>query len=102
MPEKEPDLYEQTIELGKSLKAISDRDPDGKPTATAEQAFRSWLTAVGTTNLEQRYFEDVRENYDISANSNKDLFTIFEMLHPYVDFPDVEEEPRTFIGLPMA
>jgi hypothetical protein len=103
MADKEPDLYEQTMELGKSLKAMSERDPEGKPTETAATAFRGWLSAVGTSNREPRYFEDVAENYDIASNSNKDLFTIFEMLHPYVDFPDFEEEETgTFIGLPMA
>ncbi len=104
MAEQEPDLYDQTIELGKSLKAISDRDPDGKPSSTAAAAFTSWLTAVGTSNSEPRYFADVAENYDIGSNLNKDLFTIFEMLNPYVEFPEPAEEepPRTFIGLPMA
>jgi hypothetical protein len=103
MPEKEPDLYEQTMELGKSLKAIADRDPDGKPTERAAAAFKSWIITVGSSNREPRYFEDVAENYDISANSNRDLLTIFEMLHPYVDFPEIEEdEPGVFIGLPMA
>jgi hypothetical protein len=103
MAEKEPDLYEQTMELGKSLKAISDRDPDGKPSETAAAAFRGWLEAVKGSTTEPPYFEDVSENYDIFGNSNKDLFTIFELLHPYVEFPEPEEEPpTTFIGLPMA
>jgi hypothetical protein len=100
MSEGEPSLYEQTVELGKSLKAVSDRDPAGKPTTIAETAFRSWLNAVGSSTSEPRYFQDVAENYDIEANSNKDLFTVFELLHPYVDLPDYEEEPpKTFIGL---
>jgi hypothetical protein len=98
----DPDLYEQTIELGKSLKTISDRNPEGKPSQAATTAFRSWLAAVSGSNSEPRYFEDIAENYDIAANSNKDIFTIFELLHPYVDFPDVEEPAKTFIGLPMA
>jgi hypothetical protein len=104
MQDKEPDLYDQTMELAKSLQAISERDPEGTPSAAAAAAFRSWLAAIGTSNREPRYFEDVAENYDIAANSNKDLFMIFQMLHPYVDFPDFEdeEETKTFIGLPMA
>jgi hypothetical protein len=102
-PEREPDLYDHTIELGRSLKAVSDRDPDGKPSSTAATAFRSWLNTVSGSNREPAYFEDVAENYDVEANSNRDLFTLFEMLHPYVDMPDYEEEPAgTFIGLPMV
>ncbi len=103
MPEKEPDLYDQTIELGKSLKSISDTNPNGQPSEVAATAFTSWLKAVGTANREPSYFNDVAENYDIAGNSNKDLFTIFEMLHPYVEFPDiVDEDPKAFIGLKMA
>jgi hypothetical protein len=102
MTDPEPDLYGQTIELGKALKAVSDRDPEGRPSQAASTAFSSWLVTVKSTNREPRFFEDVAENYDIAANSNRDLFTLFEMLHPYVDIPDFEEEPRTFIGLPMV
>ena len=94
MAEKEPDIYEQTIELGKALKAVSDRDPVGQPSDRASTAFRSWLAAVRASNSEHQFFDDVAENYDISGNSNKDLFTLFEMLHPYVEFPEAEPEPH--------
>jgi hypothetical protein len=103
MADREPDLYAQTIELGLALKAVSDRDPEGRPSANAATAFTSWLKTVSKSNREPRFFEDVAENYDIDANSNKDLFTLFEMLHPYVDIPDFEEEPpKAFIGLKMV
>ncbi len=103
MQDKEPSLHEQTIELGKSLNAIADRNPDGRPTPTATAAFRTWLSVVKSSNTDHQYFDDVAENYDIEGNSNKDLFTIFQLLHPYVEFPELEDEPpRAFIGLPMA
>jgi hypothetical protein len=92
--------------LGGMLKKISERDPTGTPSPAAAAAFASWLASVGRNNREPRYFDDVRENFVIESNSNKDLFTLFEMLNPYVDIPDdddwEEEQPRSFIGLPMA
>jgi hypothetical protein len=105
--ESEPSLQNQTMELGKALKAVRDRDPEGRPTPTAATAFRHWLEAAKGHTREQRYFDDVYENFDVAANSNRDLFDLFEMLHPYLeieddDFEDEDATPPRFIGLPMA
>jgi hypothetical protein len=101
---EEPTLFEQTIELGKLLKTVSDRDPEGVPGPAATQAFKSWLAAAGPTSREPRYFADISDNYEISANSNKDLFKVFELLHPYIEVEEDEgeEPPGKFIGLPVV
>lgn len=105
----EPNILEQTLELATILKKISERDPEGHPTETASKVFREWLLAAQSSTEEPQYFQDVYENYDVLGRSNKDLFDLFELLHPYVDivddreFPEDDEFPtsgRTFISLP--
>lgn len=104
---EEPTLLEQTIALGKVLKLVSDRDPAGTPSSEAIQAFKSWLAAAGPTSRDPRYFADIDQNYEISENSNEDLFRVFELLHPYIEVPieeegdDGDQPPRTFVGLPL-
>lgn len=105
MAQPEPSLQAQTIELGKALKAFADRDPEGKPSPTATGTFRHWLETARENSSERRYFDDVYENFDVGANNNRDLFDIFEMLHPYIEVEDEDEDglgPGRFIGLPMA
>ncbi len=99
-----PSLQAQTIELGKTLKAISDRDPSGTPSAQAADVFMRWLAAAGPTSREPTYLADVADNYDVFLNTNKDLFELFDILDNYieVDEDDAPPEPRTFIGLPMS
>jgi len=90
--EDQPSLFDQTIALGTLLKSFSDRDPQGHPSAGAAQAFRSWLEVAGKRSREPRYFADVADNYDIDSNSNRDLFDIFELLHPYIEVDDEDSE----------
>ncbi len=99
-----PSLQAQTIELGKTLKAISDRDPSGTPTPQAAAVFRRWLADAGPTSREPAYLADVADNYDVFLNTNKDLFELFDILDNYieVDEDDAPPEPRTYIGLPMS
>ena len=104
----EPDMLAQTLELARILKQIQDRDPEGSPTTEAARVFREWLASARGFTEEPQYFDDVLENYDVEGRSNKDLFDMFELLHPYVDIVDdrplPDDEPpqtgRTFIGLP--
>lgn len=103
----EPTLLEQTLELAGILKQISDRDPGGHPSASAAAVFRQWLMAARAFTEEPQYFDDVAQNYEVRGRSNKDLFDLFELLHPYVDIvddrplPDVESPAeRGFISLP--
>ena len=100
----EPTLLEQTLALGKLLKAISERDPQGTPSPSAATAFTSWVSVAGATSRESRYFSDVADNFDIFQNTNKDLFRMFELLHPYIEVPEdeAEEPPGAFIGLPVV
>lgn len=103
-PGKTPTLWEQTVRLGTLLRQVSDRDPQGSPSATAANAFRHWLADAEPQSDDPRYFKDVAENYDIEGRSNRDLFDIFELLHPYVQIEAPEEEVspvRTFINLPL-
>lgn len=97
-----PSLQQQTIEIGKMLKALSDSDPSGTPTETAAAVFRGWLDAAGPTSREPVYLADVRDNYDVAMNSNKDLWELFDILENYIEVEDEEPEPRTFIGLPLV
>ena len=99
-----PSLQTQTIELGKTLKAISDRDPSGTPTLQAAAVFRRWLAAAGPTSREPAYLADVADNYDVFLNTNKDLFELFDILDNYIEIEDDDAppEPRTYIGLPMS
>jgi hypothetical protein len=98
----EPTLWDQTVELGTLLRTISDKDPEGHPTGKAVIAFRHWLRVAEPHSSEGRYFVDVAENYDIEGRSNRDLFDVFELLHPYVEIEAPEDVTplRTFISLP--
>lgn len=106
----EPGLLDQTIELAKILKEMSDQDPIGHPSDMAVAVFRSWITVARERTDEPQYFDDVLQNYDAKGRSNKDLFDLFELLHPYVEIPlppepddYIEPAPRrTFINLPTA
>ena len=99
-------LWDKTVQLGFLLRKISDGDPLGKPSAAAATAFRHWLTDAEPKSEDPRYFQDVAANYDIEGRSNRDLFDIFELLHPYVEIEAPEEEDiapaRTFINLPIS
>ncbi len=102
--EKAPSLQAQTMELGKTLKAIADSDPSGMPSAQAASVFAEWLTIAGPTSREPVYLADVADNYDVFANTNKDLFELFDILENYIEVEDEEpgdSPPRTFIGLPL-
>ncbi len=99
-----PSLQAQTIELGKTLRAISDRDPSGTPTPQAAAVFGRWLADAGPASREPAYLADVADNYDVFLNTNKDLFELFDILDNYIE---VDEDaappvPRTYIGLPMT
>jgi len=105
----EPDLLLQTIELATILKKISDRDPEGRPSPAAAKVFREWLSTARNSTEEPQYFDDVAQNFDVEGRSNRDLFDMFELLHPYVeiidDRPLPDDEPpsgRGFIPLPIA
>jgi hypothetical protein len=102
--EPTPSLQTQTIALGQTLKTIADNDPSGTPSAQAAAVFAGWLAAAGPTSREPLYLSDVAENYDVFANTNKDLFELFDILDNYIEIEDddVPPEPRTFIGLPMS
>ncbi len=48
---------------------------------------------------------DVADNFDVLANTNKDLWEIFDILENYIEVEDEEPDdspPRTFIGLPLV
>ena len=85
--DSDPNLLQQTMELAKVLMQISNRDPEGRPSGAAEGVFRQWLGVARNFTEEPQYFDDVAENYDVAGRSNKDLFDLFEMLHPYVEIP---------------
>ena len=99
-----PSLQAQTIELGKTLKAIADRDPSGTPTAQAAAVFKRWLADAGPTSREPAYLADVADNYDVFLNTNKDLFELFDILDNYIEVDEdaAPPAPRTYIGLPMT
>lgn len=104
-PGKPPSLEEQTIELGRTLKAIADNDPSGTPSPQAAAVFAEWLALAGPTSREPVYLADVADNYDIFANTNKDLFELFDILDNYIEVEDEEpgdSPPRTFISLPLV
>ena len=95
------ELREQTLGLGQTLKHIADNDPVGTPSAQAIAVFAEWLAITGNTCPRADLFEDVAENFDPAANSNRDLFLLFDML---VNYLDIDEDPApqgAFIGLPM-
>jgi len=105
---KPPSLQQQTIALGRTLKAISEQDPSGTPSETASAVFAGWLAAAGPTSREPAYLADVAVNFDTQANTNKDLWELFDILDNYIEVEeeDWEDEPpaarRRFIGLPLA
>ena len=93
------------MELGKTLKAFADRDPSGTPSPAAAAVFAEWLAVAGPTSREPTYLADVAANYDVFANTNKDLWEIFDILENYIEVEDEEPDdspPRTFIGLPLV
>lgn len=103
-PDTALSLQEQTIALGKMLKAISDGEPSGIPSPTAAAAFASWLAEAGPGSRQPDYFADVAANYAVADNSNKDLWELFHMLESHIEVPDEdfdEVPPKTFIGLPL-
>ena len=106
MPEEEtPSLQQQTIALGRILKAQADAEPGGTPTETAGAVFVEWLAAAGPGSREPVYFADVAGNYDVQMNSNRDLWELFDILENYIEVEDEDDEaetPRTFISLPLA
>ncbi len=71
---------------------IADRDPEGRPSDSAAAVFREWLSVARNFTEEPQYFDDVAENYDAAGRSNKDLFDMFELLHPYVEIPYTDNE----------
>jgi len=102
--EKAPSLQAQTMELGRTLKAIADNDPSGTPSPQAAAVFAGWLAQAGPTSREPLYLSDVADNYDVLANTNKDLFELFDILDNYIEVEDEEPgdaPPRTFIKLPL-
>lgn len=104
-PDRPPSLQQQTIELGKTLKTIADGAPAGTPSALSARAFASWVAEAGPGSREPGYFADVAANYDVTGNTNRDLWDIFDILENYIEVEDEEfapEAPRTFIGLPLA
>jgi hypothetical protein len=101
-----PSLQQQTIALGQILKAQADNDPSGAPGESAASVFADWLAAAGPGSREPGYFADVAGNYDVCANSNRDLWDLFDILENYIEVEDDEADmdtpPRTFIGLPLV
>jgi len=103
--EKQPSLQAQTMALGRTLREIADNDPGGIPSPAAASVFADWLALAGPTSREPTYLSDVAENFDVFANTNKDLFELFDILDNYIEVEDEEPgdgPPRTFIGLPLV
>lgn len=100
-----PSLQDQTIELGRTFKEIADNAPKSTPSALSARVFADWLSQAGPTSRQPERMADVAEHYDVSANTNQDLFDLFTMLQSYIEVEDDDEEealpPRTFIGLPL-
>ena len=94
MADETPSLQAQTMELGKTLKAIADRDPSGTPTPQAAAVFAGWLSAAGPTSREPTYLSDVADNYDVFLNTNKDLFELFDILDNYIEVEDDDVPPE--------
>ena len=99
-----PSIFDQTIELGRLLRTISDRDPEGSPSLNAVAVFREWVKVAGPVSTDSRYFTDVLDNYDAAGRSNRDLFDVFELLHPYVEIDQPESSPprKAFVPLPLS
>ncbi len=91
-----PSLQEQTVELGRTLKEISDANPKGTPSELSARVFADWLAQAGPTSRQPERMADVAEHY---------LFDLFTMLQSYIEVEDDDEDdalpPRTFIGLPL-
>lgn len=100
-----PSLQEQTIEMGRTLKEISDANPKGTPSELSARVFAGWLVQAGPTSRQPERLADVAEHYAVLDNTNRDLFDLFTMLQSYIEVEDDDEEdalpPRTFIGLPL-
>lgn len=100
-----PSLQDQTIELGRTFKEISDNAPTATPTPLSAQVFADWLAQAGPTSRQPDRMADVLQNYDVLANTNRDLFDLFTMLQSYIEVPDDDNDDdlpaRTFIGLPL-
>ena len=99
--EAPPHLRDQTQALGETLKHIADRDPAGTPSDQAIAVFHEWLAAAGAASERPELFVDVAQNFDAQANTNRDIFLLFDMM---VNHTEIEEEPvqlATFIGLPL-
>jgi hypothetical protein len=75
--EQEPDIQTQTLELGRLLAQIAERDPGGTPAWQTIHVFREWLAVAGHSSTDERYFADVLENYAAEERSNDDLFTVW-------------------------
>lgn len=104
-PEESPSLQQQTMTLGKTLKTIADGDPSGTPGELSARAFLGWVREAGPGSREPDYFADVAGNYDVTANTNQDMWDLFDILENYIEVEDDElppDPPRTFIGLPLA
>ena len=103
--EQTPSLQEQTIELGRTFKDISDNAPLSTPSPLSAQVFADWLAQAGPTSRQPERMADVLHNYDVLANTNRDLFDLFTMLQSYIEVPDDDPEDdlpaRTWIGLPL-
>lgn len=100
-----PSLQAQTMELGKTLKAIADSRPNETPGESARAVFAAWMQEAGPDSREPGYFADVLANFDLTQNTNKDVWEMFDLLENYIEVEDDEDElpaPRTFIGLPLA
>ncbi len=104
-PAPAPSLQDQTIELGRTFKEISDNAPQDTPSALSAQVFADWLAQAGPPSRQPARMADVAEHYDVFANTNRDLFDLFTMLQSYIEVEDDDEDddlpPRTFIGLPL-
>lgn len=101
-----PSLQAQTMELGKTLKAIADAHPNETPGETARAVFAAWMQEAGPNSREPGYFADVLSNFDLMQNTNKDVWEMFDLLENYIEVDDDDDAPipapRTFIGLPLV
>jgi hypothetical protein len=95
------DLFEMTEELRKTLQAFSDKDPYGTPSESAARVFYAWLDEAGPLSTKPGHYADVRANYIVLDNTNRDLFDLLNMLHQYIEYPEPEVEEKLFIGLPV-
>ncbi|MDR3709123.1 MAG: hypothetical protein P4L33_12550 [Capsulimonadaceae bacterium] len=106
---KQPSLWDQTLNLGELLRALSEKDPVATPSPAAKAAFQHWLDEGARNSSEARYFEDVAENFDVEKHTIGEVFDLFEILHPYLEIAPPEDDltesdppARTFINLPLS